>query len=339
VPASSATPPPQQTPTSPAPQVASVALQEQSQPQPAPSAPQSVAGTVANAQLEADITRMIRTMEGADHPDCTLRVVKQWHSVDKPGMERWDVMSCDAAISFDVEMVPSPRGGTDFRVHKSKNVVSQDKTTGTPAPPEPGTSTAPPAGQGLPEGFVLYEGSKEEFTIAIPKDWTGYDQGQMLKATGMGDKMGGGFNMIYFLPAKDLESTVSGVGLLKVDTGEIPSFFVQKLPADKGMSCAGFSDKAEKKLVDLIAKDPPFKGKNALEPAHAEPAGVGGCKGVRVQAKGKSKSGSPLVVDTYMASDGQTVYIFSLRNLADNFEKNKDVFHQAVSTLKLSAAK
>ncbi len=129
------------------------------------------------------------------------------------------------------------------------------------------------------------------------------------------------------------------VGVMrKVDSGEFSSFFLQRQAADKGMSCTGFSEKAEKKLVDLIGKDPEFK-KGALEPAHAEPATVCGCKGVRVHAKGQPQGGSSWVADAYMASDGEMLYIFSLRNRAENYDKNVDVFQKAVSTLKLSAAK
>ena len=36
----------------------------------------------------------------------------------------------------------------------------------------------------LPEGFVLYEGQKGQYTIAIPREWTAYDQSQMLKEKG-----------------------------------------------------------------------------------------------------------------------------------------------------------
>ena len=335
VPASSATPPPQQTLTAPAPQVANVALQEQSQPQPAPS--QWADGTRADAQLAADIKRMIRTFEDVDHPHCAFKVVKQFHSADKPGVERWDVKSCDAASSYDVTIVASPRGGSDFRVVKSKSVVALDKSTDAAAPTPVSLQVATPA---LPEGFVLYEGSKDQFTIGLPKDWTAYDQGQILKAAGMERMAGRGGDMIIFYQSKDSTagSMLSPELMGKVDTGDLPSFFLQKQRADKGMSCADLSEKAEKKLVDLIAKDPQFKGKNALEPTSSEPAIVGGCKGIRVRAKGKSEGGSATVVDAYIAADGQTVYVFSLRNRAENFDKNEPVFHQAISTLKLAAA-
>jgi hypothetical protein len=105
------------------------------------------------------------------------------------------------------------------------------------------------------------------------------------------------------------------------------------------MSCSGFSDKAEKRAVDLIGKDPEFKGKNAVEAAHAESVAVGGCKGLRISAKGQRAQGFPLVAEAYVASDGETMYVFSLRNPAENFDKNVDVFHKAISTLRLAAAK
>ena len=295
---------------------------------------------VPSAQLEADITRTIHTLDAADHPGCDFQVLRELRSPDQPGVEHWDVKSCDAISSYNVEIVPSPRGGSDFRAVKIKSVVTQDKTTDTAALPQPNAPTAPPppTGQGLPEGFVLYEGSNEEVTIGIPKDWTAYDQGQTMKALGIDRKVG---DMIIFYQSKDPTSRLlfSPELMAKVDTGEVPSFFLQKLPAEKGMSCAGFSEKAKKKLVDIIGNDPHFKGKNALEPAHAEPTDVGGCKGLRVRAKRKSESGSPIVADAYMASDGQRVYVFSLRNPVENFEKNEGVFQQAISTLKFSVAK
>lgn len=295
---------------------------------------------VPSAQLEADVTRMIQTFEGADHPGCEMQVVKQVHSSDRiPIVERWDVKSCDAISSYDVQIVPSPKGGSDFRVVKSKSVAVQDKTADTAASPPASSQVA--TAEGLPEGFVLYEGSKEQFIIGLPKDWTAYDQGQMMKAAGIDRSTGRFGDMIIFYQSKD-----STHGLLespelmgKVDTGELPSFFLQKQPADKGMACTGFSEKAEKKAIDAIGKDPNFKGKNAVEPAHAEPANVGGCKGLRIRAKGQRSPGAPLVADAYAASDGVTLYMFSLRNPADNYEKNVDVFQKAISTLKLSASK
>ena len=215
----------------------------------------------------------------------------------------------------------------------SMTVPGQTVSQPAQSAPQPPAGSAPTAG--LPEGFVLNEEYKEQFTIAIPRDFAVFDQGKSLRATGMRP---GAFDMIRYQPANSIDAS-SVETLLKVDSGEIPTFFVQKLSADNGMYCTGFSERAVKKLIDLIGKDRDFKGKNALEPAHGEPVSVGGCKGLRVRAKGQPASGPPVATDAYMASDGKTVYVFSLRAHAEYFDKNEEIFQKAVSTVKLSAAK
>ena len=211
------------------------------------------------------------------------------------------------------------------------------------APPSPATSPSQPAPNtpGQPDEFVPYEGSKEQFTIALPKDWAVYDQGQMMKASGMGRMPARAADIVIFYQSSDPTPQVmlSPELMDKVDTGVLPSFFLQRQRADNGMSCSGFSEKAEKRAVDLIGKDPEFKGKNAVEAAHAESVAVGGCKGLRISAKGQRAQGHPLVAEAYVASDGETMYVFSLRNPAENFAKNADVFRKAISTLRLVAAK
>jgi hypothetical protein len=68
--------------------IAAFAEEEKGAPEPVPS--QWADGTRADRQLAADIKGMIRIFEGADHPHCAFKVVKQFHSADRPGVERWD---------------------------------------------------------------------------------------------------------------------------------------------------------------------------------------------------------------------------------------------------------
>lgn len=121
-----------------------------------------VEGTLAGAVLQADIERMIALTESVDHPNCKLQIVKQLRSADRPGVERWEVKSCDTTSSYDVSMVPSPKGGTDFRVTKSvlepKKIkepageATASAQTGTAeALPLEQKATNPPA-SGSPEG-------------------------------------------------------------------------------------------------------------------------------------------------------------------------------------------
>jgi uncharacterized protein DUF2846 len=313
---------------------------------------------VPSAQLEADITRMIRALEAADHPGCELQIVKQSHSADRPVVERWDVKSCEAISSYDVQIVPSPRGGSDFRVLKNKSVLEQEKKPDTAAPPP--VSSQAEAADGLPEGFVVYDSSAlkpvhdrtaegmgrlGQFTIALPKGWVAYDQS--LLPLGSGNSR---FNLIVFYlssnPSSQDSTTVRfeilPVELMsKIDTGEIPSFFFQKLPAKKGMSCAGFSERAEKDVFKVVTGVPTFgKGATILEAPRSEPISVAGCKGIRVRGTGQpTRENTPQTIDVYAVSDGNVLYLFTLRNHADYYKKNAEVFQKSMATAKLTAAK
>src|SRR5207245_615703 len=95
----------------------------------------------------------------------------------------------------------------------------------------------------VPEEFVVYEGFKDQFTIAIPQGWAAYDQEQVVFK-----KMPGLWGIVIFLPAavaQELkesagfqpvisESDVKELGrkglelLIKADAGEIPSFMVER---------------------------------------------------------------------------------------------------------------
>jgi len=103
------------------------------------------------------------------------------------------------------------------------------------------------------------------------------------------------FNLVLFHPpypdltGQDLKSVQqTAMKLLTgIDSGEIPSFFVQRLSAKNGMSCAGFSDKAEKDVFKMLIHDPILsKGAAILEAPRSEPASVAGCKGIRIHGTG-----------------------------------------------------
>jgi len=226
--------------------------------------------------------------------------------------------------------------------------VVQLTEVSTPQQPEKATA--------VPEEFVVYEGLKDQFTIAIPSGWAAYNQTQVLQGAP------GPFGIVIFLPAtaaqvlKESQSQRFKPGsseselkeglrkvlevMQKFDSGEIPSFLVERVRADSGMSCSGFSEKAEKKLLKGIGRDPIFgKGRKVLEPPHAEPTSVAGCRGLRIRGRGQSSAGVESVVDIYAASDGETFYLFTVRPLAEYYDKNAEVFQKAVSTAKLAAVK
>lgn len=183
----------------------------------------------------------------------------------------------------------------------------------------------------VPDGFVLYEGHKAEFTIALPQGWTVYDQGAML--TGKPSPVG----MLIFTSSNpeslEIEAQLQLIG--KMDTGELPSFFVDRLPAKKGTTCASFPEKAQKDVAKLIQRN--FSGAN-VEPARVEATTVGGCQGLRVRINVRAKDGTQWLADVRAVSNGNTLYLFSLRNHRGNFEKNLEAYEKAMSTLRMAAA-
>ena len=106
------------------------------------------------------------------------------------------------------------------------------------------------------------------------------------------------------------------------------------------MSCAGFPEKAEKEVFKMITGDPILgKGAAIQEAPHSEPVPVAGCKGIRIRGTGQpAKENVPQTLDVYAASDGKVLYLFTLRNHADNYKKNAEVFQKSVATARLTAA-
>ncbi len=303
--------------------------------------------TLGSQALRDDTLKAISALDGPMAPDCKTerrvftsevsrlpdgvkveanRMVAGWWE------ERWTINRCQVRVAYDVTYRADGRGGTDI---SPRGALEQEKKTDTATPPpqpaageNPPPAAAPsqpPASGALPDGFVLFEERKDQFTIAIPKDWTAYDQSRLLGEQ-QAQKRGGMFNVIIFYRAQDPPSNdgMSVEIMRKIDVGEVPSFFVQKMAAEKGMSCDGFSEKAGKQVVKLLG----------LDGSHWEPSPVAGCKGVRVRGSGGDRK-----QDVYAASDGRILYLFYLRMPAEKFEQNAEVFQKSVATAKLTAAK
>jgi len=91
----------------------------------------------------------------------------------------------------------------------------------------------------------------------------------------------------------------------------------------------------------MITGDPILdKRATILEAPRSEPVSVAGCKGIRIHGTGQpAKENTPQTLDVYAASDGKVLYLFTLRNHADNYKKNSEVFQKSVATARLTAAR
>ncbi len=193
--------------------------------------------------------------------------------------------------------------------------------------------------------LVPYEGHRSQFLISLPKGWVAYDQMLALGVSGSGS------DLVYFsavnlaetmilprdAPESAAQKMVETFG--KLDSGEIPSFFVDRHPAAGGMACTGFSKRAVKDVLELLRSDPMWqRGRKVVTALTAAPAAVGGCAGLLFRGTTRTRDGVESSLETRAASDGRILYLFTLRNDRPHFEQNRALFEASLSTLKLSGA-
>lgn len=75
-------------------------------------------GTVADAKLQADVMRMIGIYESAAGGDAQPKFISA-NTVGKMGtsyIEHWDIDSNGKKVTYEVKLIPSPRGGVDYGI-------------------------------------------------------------------------------------------------------------------------------------------------------------------------------------------------------------------------------
>lgn len=195
----------------------------------------------------------------------------------------------------------------------------------------------------IPEGFVLFDGMKDQFQLALPAGWSALDQGEMM--TGKKEKTG--MPVIFSAEAIDLKPTKDQEALTKMvdqitrlQEGVMPGFVLDRLAAKRGMTCEGFDEKAAKGLLKLMLTDPMFgSGQKTLEKPSASPAGTGGCAGLRVKGKAENAKGEVRVMDIFAVSDGDVLFLFKLVNLEKHHAVNVGQFETIMGTLEMLAAR
>lgn len=220
------------------------------------------------------------------------------------------------------------------------------------------------------EAGSLFDGLKDQFTIVLPEGWSVYD----LEAALTGKP--GLYGIVFFsaepvmVPGEKMANpdfleasreVFLSEGFQKAERGDVPSFFVDRHPAGKGMSCSRLTKSARSQIELMVRNDPAIGGPGRGQLAQFNlmagidpPLGglerqmiflpksprrslirLAGCQALKLEGKGKDGS-EKWRRDVRAVSDGKTLYLFSLRSTADNFARNLGAYEAALATLRLS---
>jgi hypothetical protein len=177
-----------------------------------------------------------------------------------------------------------------------------------------------------------------QFTISLPQGWSVYDQNAAVF------DRDDGFGVVVFSaqPVTKPDQAIADPELIaKVDSGENPSFFVDRKPADKNATCAKLSRPTLYDVGTKIAQDPALGGARRAFSAGLQPRStdieLGGCKGARFLLDGpKSDGDDQWIIDVRVVSDGKVLYLFSLRSRARFYRHNLPLFEGALATVKFT---
>jgi hypothetical protein len=175
-----------------------------------------------------------------------------------------------------------------------------------------------------------------QFTITLPQGWSVYDQ----NAAVFGKSDGTGLVLFSAQPVtKPNETTADPELIEKADAGEIPSFFVDRKLAGKNATCEKLSRPTLYDVGTKVAQDPALGGARRAFSAGLQPRSteihIGGCQGARFLLDGpKSDGGDQWIIDVRVVSDGEVLYLFSLRNRARFYTENSAPFENALATIK-----
>ena len=221
----------------------------------------------------------------------------------------------------------------------SEAILASIQSVAPPASPETAVAShAPefvmPGEPGTPSTYVEHS---KQFTIDVPSGWFVRDQSNVAGPAAIR-------GVIAFAAESFSASGGSAEearhAVMRHDTGESPTFFVDLHPSGSGMSCDGYTKSAETTVVTAFQSEGSLgKGTAVSQPARVEVVRIGGCFGLKVLIHARESDGHQLTMLVDTVSDGTTRYDFTLRALDEFFERNLPAFERSVGSVKLTSAR
>lgn len=190
------------------------------------------------------------------------------------------------------------------------------------------------------ESYKTYLGNRNQFTIDLPLGWHVIDQSPYSDAGVIAFYS----QPIELTPDKDpairRQQEQAFMKLLDdMSRGALPTFFMDRYKASKGMSCLGYDASAQKRKLkifstaDALGKKPKVIGKPEVSNVD-----FGGCRGIKVSLSADTAYGSTMQMLVYSAAiDGMT-YDFALLTDTQYFEQNLSWFERAIASVRLTGA-
>jgi hypothetical protein len=195
------------------------------------------------------------------------------------------------------------------------------------------SSSSTPSFEYVPETSLA-----EQITLSIPSDWAIHDQTRLL--TGRSAPHGS----VVYSPIALQFSGAAGTRqaaetAARLDTGELPSLFLDRIPAPRGAKCEAMTKAAQRRIGEIVAGEDPMFGPGAtvLVPPRAEATSVGGVPGARVVGRARdAASGREWALDLVAIGDGTTLYLLYVRAAAEHFAKAQGVLEAVLPTVRLT---
>ena len=188
--------------------------------------------------------------------------------------------------------------------------------------------------------FKPYHRNRDQFTLEIPAGWHVVDQSPFSDM---------GVVAFYSQPLEmkiDKDPVIAQQQkqafqqLMKsMESGELPSFFVDRYKADKGMTCAGFDARAQKMKLKIFVKSGVLgKQSKILGEPEVATAPVGGCQGLRVLIRATTAMGATMHMLVYSAAVDGITYDLALIGEPQYFARDLPWFERVVASMRLTGA-
>jgi hypothetical protein len=190
-------------------------------------------------------------------------------------------------------------------------------------------------------GFQAYEDPDHGCSLSIPESWSTYVESLVVAGGGYPR----GTTIFSERPIRAVESGAGGRARAVDDlelldailAGESPGFFLERAAAQRGMTCGGFSSGSRRRVLAYARRDLIFgEDDELIETPTLSEATVAGCAALFVTGRSRRPDGAEVVLEIYAAANGDTLYYFGLRTLADRHAAHREPFAAALETVKFS---